>query len=56
MLLLLHTHVVAAAKAMQSVHTIETVVHLAGLVVHNYVHLPRISDAAMEECNDGVLL
>ena len=56
LLLLLHTHVVAAAKAMQSVHPTKTVVDLAGLVVDSYVHLPRISDAATEECNDGVLL
>ena len=56
LLLLLHTHVVAAAKAMQSVHPTETVADLARLVVDNYVHLPRTSDAATAECNDGVHL
>ena len=51
-----HTHVVATAKAMQSVHPTKTVADLARMVGDSHVRLPRISDAATEEYNDGVLL
>lgn len=55
-LLLLHTHVVAAAKVIQSINPTETVADLAKLIVVNYVHLPRIDDQATERCDDGVHL
>ncbi len=56
MLLLLHTHVVAGAKMMQSINPTETVADLAKLIVVNYVRLPRIDDHATEKCDDRVHL
>ena len=54
MLLLLHTHVVAAAKVMQSINQAET--DLANLIIVNYVCLPRMDDQAAEPCVNMVHL
>ena len=56
MLLLLHTHVVAAAKVMQSLDVAETLSDLAKWIVVNCVRLPRLDDEGFEKCNDGVHL
>ena len=50
------THIIAATKAMQSVHPNETVADLAVLAVDNYVRWPRISYVAMKGCHYGVHL
>lgn len=56
MLLLLHTHVIAAAKVMQSLHVTENIADLVKLIVVNYVRLPRIDDQKIEKCHNGVHL
>lgn len=54
LLLLLHAHVVAAAKVMQSINPTETIANLAKFIVVNCVCLPRIDDQATERYDDGV--
>ena len=53
MLLLVHTHVVAAPEAIQSI-TPDEVVQLAKAVVTNYVHLPRVDGQEAVTCDDRV--
>ena len=56
MLLLLHTHIIAAAKVIQSCNQVDTIADLAKLIVGSYVHLPRVDDQNVEKCDDGVHL
>ena len=56
LLLLLHTHVVAAARVMQSINPTANVADLAKLIIINYVRLPRSDDEDTEKCEDGVHL
>ena len=56
LLLLVHSHVVAAAKVMQSINPTESVTELAKMIVVNYVRLPKIDDEDTEKCDDGVYL
>lgn len=56
MLLLLYIHIVAAAKVIQSCNQVDTIADLAKLIVGSYVHLPRVDDQNVEECDDGVHL
>ena len=54
LLLLLHTHTVAAAKVLMSLTPTESAIELARAVVVNYVCFPRISHGEYEECSDKV--
>ena len=54
MLLLVHTHVVAAAEAIQSITPSDEVMQLAKAVVTNYVRLPRADGKEAETCDDRV--
>ena len=54
LLLLLHTHTVAAAKVLMSLTPTESAIELGRAVVVNYVRFPRISHNECEECSDKV--
>ena len=54
LLLVVHTHIVAAAKVMQSINPTEFVTDVAKMIVVNYVPLPRIDNQNTEICDDGV--
>ena len=55
LLLLLHTHIIAAAEAMQSLKQMDNVVDLAKAVVVNHVRLPRVNDSDEHvQCVDRV--
>ena len=57
MLLLVHAHVVAAAKVMQSLTPTDTVADLAKNIVANFVRLTTSDDSQdVENCIDGVHL
>ena len=56
LLLVVHAHVVAAAKVMQSMNPTDSVAELAKMIVANYIRLPRIDDEENEKCDDGVYL
>ena len=48
MLLMLHTHVVAAAKVILDLQPVETVQDLAKMIIVNFVRLPNVSTSTME--------
>ena len=54
MLLVLHAHVIAAAKVIQSTTPTNAVMELAKAIVTNYVRLPRIEGQEAETCDDKV--
>ena len=57
LLLLLHTHVVAAAKVLQSVNPVTSVSDLASAIAVNFVRLPQTtSSQTPATCEDGVHL
>ena len=56
LLLLVHTHIVAATKVMQSINPTELVTDLAKMIIANYVRLPKIDDEDTGKCDDGVYL
>ena len=45
MLLILHTHVVAAARTMHELNPVEKVQDLAKLIVVNYTRLPQFNSS-----------
>lgn len=56
MLLMLHTHVVAAAKTIQALNPVECVEDLAKLILVNYTRFPRFDSQSPEASIDGVYL
>ena len=53
LLLLVHTHVFAATKVMQSINPTESIADLAKMIVVNYVWLPKIDDEDAESVMMG---
>ena len=51
LLLLLHTHVVAAASVIQSLNPVS---ELSQCIVTNFIQFPRCIDASAEPCDDEV--
>ena len=57
LLLLLHTHVVVAAKVLHSVNPVTSVSELATAIAVNFVRLPQTtSSQSPSTCEDGVHL
>lgn len=54
MLLLLHSHVVAAARVLQLENPTTSLKTLANRVISRFVRLPNLSDQATADCTDGV--
>ena len=56
LLLLLHAHIVAAAKVVRSSKSTATLTEVANLIVANFTRFPRMSDEPNAKCDDGVHL
>ncbi len=55
-LLMLHTHIVAAARTIQALNPVESVVDLAKLTIVNYTHFHQFTPDKLEPNIDGVHL
>ena len=54
MLLLLHSHVVAAARVLQLENPTTSLKTLTNKVISRFIRLPNLSDKAAANCADGV--
>lgn len=56
MLLLVHTHVIQAARVLQLKNPTSSAIKLSESIISEFIHLPRLSSTTRSECDDGVYM